>query len=101
MRPEFLSLHKSVIDPHHAAALRVEGECTARPFRIINGRADDTADGARICHSLGILRSCMETQKLELLEARLNQLIEQRTGMKVINHVPRISNDDDVESYSN
>jgi len=72
--------------------------------KTIRAMADGTLDsqvGARICHSLGILRSCMETQKLELLEARLNQLIEQRTGMKVINHVPRISNDDDVESYSN
>ena len=76
-------------------------KAVGKTIRAMSNGTIDTADGARICHSLGILRTCMETQKLELLEARLNQLIEQRTGMKVINHVPRISNDDDVESYPN
>src|SRR5260370_17982184 len=37
--------------------------------------ADGTVDsqvGARICNGLGIMRACMETQKLEQLEARMN-----------------------------
>ena len=73
----------------------------AKTIRAMADASLDSQIGARICNGLGIMRACLEAQKLELLEARLNQLIEQRTGMKVINHVPRISNDDDVKSYPN
>ena len=44
--------------------------------------ADGTLDsqvGARICNSLGIMRACFETQKLEQLEERME---------KIIDHVP-------------
>jgi hypothetical protein len=39
--------------------------------------ADGTLDsqvGARICNGLGIMRACLETQKLEQLEARMDQI---------------------------
>jgi hypothetical protein len=39
----------------------------------IRAMADGTLDsqvGARICNGLGIMRACLETQKLEQLEAR-------------------------------
>jgi hypothetical protein len=39
--------------------------------------ADGTLDsqvGARICNGLGIMRACLETQKLEQLEARMDEI---------------------------
>jgi hypothetical protein len=32
---------------------------------------DDSQIGARICNGLGIMRACLETQKLEQLESRM------------------------------
>ena len=45
--------------------------------KTIRALADDTISsekGARICNGLGILRQCLETQKLEDLGNRLDQL---------------------------
>ena len=45
--------------------------------RTIRAMADDTISsekGARICNGLGILRQCLETQKLEDLGDRLDRL---------------------------
>ena len=49
--------------------------------------ADGTLDsqaGARICNGLGIMRACLETQKLEQLEARMDEIADriahERTG---------------------
>jgi hypothetical protein len=40
--------------------------------------------GARICNSLGIMRACLETQKLEQLESRMDEIADrvahERTG---------------------
>ena len=41
--------------------------------------ADGTVDsqvGARICNGLGIMRACLETQKLEQLEARMDEIAD-------------------------
>ncbi len=41
--------------------------------------ADGTLDsqvGARICNGLGIMRACLETQKLEQLEARMDEIAD-------------------------
>jgi hypothetical protein len=41
--------------------------------------ADGTLDsqvGARICNGLGIMRACLETQKLEQLEARMDEITD-------------------------
>ena len=52
------------------------GGCYAtlrRLAKTIRAMADGTLDsqvGARICNGLGIMRACLETQKLEQLEAR-------------------------------
>jgi glutamate synthase domain-containing protein 2 len=55
--------------------------------KTIRAMADGTIDsqvGARICNGLGIMRACLETQKLELLEARMeeitNRVARDRTG---------------------
>ena len=45
----------------------------------IRAMADGTLDsqvGARICNGLGIMRACLETQKLEQLEARMDEIAD-------------------------
>ena len=45
--------------------------------KTIRAMADGTLDsqvGARICNGLGIMRACLETQKLEQLQARMDEI---------------------------
>ncbi len=45
--------------------------------RTLRAMADDTIDsqkGARICNGLGIMRACLETQKLGQLEERMDEI---------------------------
>ena len=45
--------------------------------KTIRAMADGTLEsqvGARICNGLGIMRACLETQKLEQLEARMDEI---------------------------
>src|SRR5260221_9918072 len=60
----------------------------------IRAMADGSLDsqvGARICNGLGIMRACLETQKLEQLEERIE---------KIIDHVPkRITHTEEDERY--
>jgi hypothetical protein len=47
--------------------------------KTIRAMADGSIDsqvGARICNGLGIMRACLETQKLERLEARMNEIAD-------------------------
>src|SRR5215831_15952396 len=47
--------------------------------KTIRAMADGTLDshiGARICNGLGIMRACLETQKLEQLEARMDEVAD-------------------------
>ena len=47
--------------------------------KTIRAMADGTLDsqiGARICNGLGIMRACLETQKLERLEARMDEIAD-------------------------
>jgi hypothetical protein len=55
--------------------------------KTIRAMADGTLDsqvGARICNGLGIMRACLEMQKLEQLEARMDEIADrvahERTG---------------------
>jgi glutamate synthase domain-containing protein 2 len=55
--------------------------------KTIRAMADGTLDsqvGARICNGLGIMRACLETQKLEQLESRMDEIADrvahERTG---------------------
>jgi|SRR5262245_39391496 len=55
--------------------------------KTIRAMADGTLDsqvGGRICNGLGIMRACLETQKLEQLEARTDEIADriahERTG---------------------
>jgi hypothetical protein len=47
--------------------------------KTIRAMADGSIDsqvGARICNGLGIMRACLETQKLEQLEARMDEIAD-------------------------
>jgi hypothetical protein len=47
--------------------------------KTIRAIADGTLDsqvGARICNGLGIMRACLETQKLEQLESRMDEIAD-------------------------
>jgi hypothetical protein len=48
----------------------------AKTIRAMSNGTIDTADGARICHGLGIMRACLETQKLEQLESRMDEIAD-------------------------
>ena len=50
-----------------------------KTIRAMSDGSLDSQVGARICNSLGIMRACFETQKLEQLEERME---------KIIDHVP-------------
>jgi hypothetical protein len=54
-------------------------EFTKGLAKTIRAMADGTLDsqvGARICNGLGIMRACLETQKLEQLEARMDEIAD-------------------------
>jgi hypothetical protein len=47
--------------------------------------ADGTLDsqvGARICNGLGIMRACLETQKLEQLESRMDEIADRTNAAR-------------------
>jgi hypothetical protein len=47
--------------------------------KTIRAMANDQIDsqkGARICNGLGILSACIETQKLDLLEGRMDEIAD-------------------------
>ena len=51
----------------------------ANPNNERDAMADGPLDsqvGARICNGLGIMRACLETQKLEQLEARMDEIAD-------------------------
>jgi hypothetical protein len=66
--------------------------------KTIRAMADgslDTQDGARICNGLGIMRACLELQKLERLESRMDEiagrLAQGATANETITHeTPRL-----------
>jgi len=61
---------------------RLLNQVTKGLAKTIRAMADGTLDspvGARICNGLGIMRACLETQKLEQLEARMDEITRHRT----------------------
>jgi hypothetical protein len=45
-----------------------------KTIRAMSNGSIESQDGARICNGLGIMRACLETQKLEQLEARMSEI---------------------------
>jgi glutamate synthase domain-containing protein 2 len=66
----------------HSADNRCQGwidQVTKGLAKTIRAMAEGTLDsqvGARICNGLGIMRACLETQKLEQLEARMDEIAD-------------------------
>jgi hypothetical protein len=46
----------------------------AKTIRAMAEGSLDSQVGARICNGLGIMRACLETQKLEQLEVRMSEI---------------------------
>ena len=75
--------------------------------KTIRAMADGTLDsqvGARICNGLGIMRACLETQKLEQLESRMdeitNRLARTRTdGARTLDAQRPSDSDDEAEAH--
>ena len=55
-----------------------------KTIRAMSDGSIDSRVGGRICNGLGIMRACLETQKLEQLEARMDEIADriahERTG---------------------
>src|SRR5215813_6481259 len=47
-----------------------------KTIRAMSDGSLDSQVGARICNGLGIMRACLETQKLEQLEARMDEIAD-------------------------
>jgi hypothetical protein len=45
-----------------------------KPIRAMADGSLNSQDGARICNGLGIMRACLEQQKLEKLESRMDEI---------------------------
>jgi hypothetical protein len=58
----------------------------AKTIRAMAEGSLDSQVGARICNGLGIMRACLETQKLEQLETRMDEITDRvahnRTGTR-------------------
>ena len=60
--------------------------------KTIRAMADGTVDsqvGARICNGIGILRACLETLKLERIEARMDEIADKAVALAVGRHEER------------
>jgi hypothetical protein len=47
-----------------------------KTIRAMSDGSIDSQVGGRICNSLGIMRACLETQKLEQLKSRMDEIAE-------------------------
>jgi hypothetical protein len=47
-----------------------------KTIRAMGDGSIDSQVGARICNGLGIMRACLETQKLEQLEVRMDEIAD-------------------------
>jgi hypothetical protein len=56
------------------ATLRQVIKALGKTIRAMSDGSLDSQVGARICNGLGILRTCLETQKLEQLEVRMGEI---------------------------
>jgi len=71
--------------------------------KTIRAMADGSIDsqvGGRICNGLGIMRACLETQKLDQLEARMDE-IAHRVARDRTNAARERTSTDEAQRYSN
>jgi hypothetical protein len=66
----------AVLVPSHDRSLNQVTKGLAKTIRAMADETLDSQIGARICNGLGIMRACLETQKLEQLEARMDEIAD-------------------------
>jgi glutamate synthase domain-containing protein 2 len=67
--------------------------------KTIRAMADGTLDsqvGARICNGLGTMRACLETQKLEQLESRMDEIADRVARVRTNAARDRKNTDEDA-----
>ena len=75
-------------------------KCLAKTIRAMADGTLDSQVGARICNGLGIMRACLETQKLEQLEGRMDEIAD-RVARDRTNAVRERTSADDAQCFSN
>jgi hypothetical protein len=70
------------------------------PKRVTPWTPLDSQVGARICNGLGIMRACFETQKLEQLESRMDEIAD-RVARDRTNAARERTSTDEAQRYSN
>ena len=73
----------------------------AKTIRAMADGSLDSQVGARICNGLGIMRACLETQKLEQLEARMDEMTDRVARYKTNAARERADTDDEAQRLSN
>jgi len=71
-----------------------------KTIRAMSDGSLDSQVGARICNGLGIMRACFETQKLEQLEARMDEIADRVARDRTNAARERISTHE-AQRYSN
>ena len=71
----------------------------AKTLRAMSNGTLDTADGARICNGLGILRTCLEAKKLEQLEARMAEISRLLSARQVTPFDRKLSIDHETNGH--
>jgi hypothetical protein len=64
----------------------------AKTIRAMAEGSLDSQVGARICNGLGIMRACLETQKLEQLEARMDEIADRVARDRTTHEAQRFIN---------
>ena len=62
-----------------------------KTIRAMSDGSLDSQVGARICNGLGIMRACFETQKLEQLESRMDEIVHRIARDRSTNETQRYS----------
>jgi hypothetical protein len=66
-----------------------------KTIRAMSDGSIDSQVGARICNGLGIMRACLETQKLEQLQSRMDEIADRVARDKTNATRERAGNKDD------
>jgi hypothetical protein len=81
----------------HLGNLNQVTKALAKTLRAMSDGSLDSQVGARICNGLGIMRMCFETQKLEKLEVRMDEIGRRIAGTR--HAIPSLPLSIDHETY--
>ena len=66
---------RAAVQARSAPSIRSSSPSARRSRAMADGTLDSQV-GTRICNGLGIMRACLETQKLEQLESRMDEIAD-------------------------